>query len=478
MLSEVSAVPYASAAEVYCPFYLPDTTAATRFEQAGYLMEEYFLRGEGDLYASGGHAPRLLRSGLPFVTRALVARPQRPSDFSGVVHLNATHPFLGLVQWEYLAELCLDTGDAYIAVGTGTDALSRGRSTADYPVSATPVMRWFNSSRYAPLVWPEDDGIRWTIFADVAALLRAPERPMLSGLEIKRVYASGWSFLGSFMRTFINEGFHDSMRRADGGPLIDGYVIGISSPWQGGGYLEINSGVPPAPVGHQRRRLRAIDVPVIEFLSQNEGERNIGSQAPDVDEGPGRHRLYEVAGTTHTDLGVVVPRTGMIQLGQRSHPFALPEPPRRFASSDVPLRRLFSATMANLDRWTTESEAPPASARLRFDAALEVARDEFGNPLGGVRSVQLDLPLARYGRAPAEHAEDNATHFLPMYRIPLRREQLARLYPGGREEYLRRAGEVLERMISGRWLRRADMHSYSAEITDAAAAAFAVTERG
>ena len=286
------------------------------------------------------------------------------------------------------------------------------------------------------------------------------------------MYASGWSFLGSFIRTFINEGFHDALRGPDGRPLIDGYVIGISSPWQGGGYLEINSGEQPAPVGDPRRWLRAIDVPVIEFLSQGEGERNVGPQAPDRDEGDGRHRLYEVAGTTHTDLGVQVQRTNIVQLAQRGHPYAMRDREPRYGISDVPLRRLFSAAMENLDDWVVHGVAPPRSARLEFDAALEVARDELGNPCGGVRSVQVDVPLARYGRAPGEHAADNATHFLPMYRVPLESKQLEHLYPGGRQEYLDRAGAVVDRMRSERWLRAIDIDGYRTAIAEAATAAF------
>jgi hypothetical protein len=472
MLDDVALVAYGSGDEVYCPFYLPGTVAQREFDAAGYVQEEYFLTGAGDLYGSGDGQPTLLRSGLPFVTRALVARPRNAADFSGVVHLAGIHPFLGGVQWEWMSELVLSTGDAYVAVGTGTDALSRGRSTPDYPVASTPVARWFDSVRYAPLVWPQDDGIRWSVFSDVATLLRNPERPLLSDLRIERVYASGWSFLGSFMRTFINEGFHDALRGADGAPLIDGYLIGISSPWQGGGYLEINSEEPPVRVGDTRRQLRAVDVPVIEFLSQGEGERNVGPQAPDRDEGLGRHRLYEVAGTTHTDLGVEVERTNIVQLAGRGHPYAQRERETRFGISDVPLRRLLSAAIENLDRWVVSGEPPPPSARLEFDAALEVARDELGNPRGGVRSVQLDVPLARYGRAPGAHAQDNAGHFLPMYRVPLERDQLARLYPDGRREYLKRADQVIARMTSQRWLRSGDRDGYRTAIESAADAAF------
>ena len=97
---------------------------------------------------------------------------------------------------------------------------------------------------------------------------------------------------------------------------------------------------------------------------------HIGLAVPDLDEGNGRHRLYEIAGTTHTDLGVEVERTNIVQLAQRGHPYAMRDRQARYGISDVPLRRLFSATMENLDRWVLHGEAPPPSARLELDAAL------------------------------------------------------------------------------------------------------------
>ncbi|HLI58799.1 MAG TPA: alpha/beta hydrolase domain-containing protein [Solirubrobacteraceae bacterium] len=474
MIDSVTAVPHDTTADIYSPCALPDTPAAAELEAAGYVQEEYFVSGAGDVYGSGEAVPKVIRGGVEFVTRLLIARPRDPAGFCGRVHLSGIHPFLDGVQWNWAAPLVLGSGSAYVAVGTGTDAHSRGLSTFEAPVAGPAVTRWFDSRRYAPLSWPEEDGIRWTVFSDVAAMLRRPDRPILGDLQVSHVYASGWSFLGSFLRTYINEGFHELLRRPDGGPLFDGYAIGISSPWQRPGYLPINSATSTRRIDDPRRRLRPIDVPVIEFLSQNEGALNGGPQAADIDEGLGRHRLYEVAGTSHEDLGVEVPRTNLLQLAERRHPLAQAEagPAGAYAVSDVPLRLMFSATMENLHRWVTEGEPPPASRRLELDKAQEVARDELGNPLGGVRSVQLDLPLARYGRPPNRELADETEHYLPMYRIPLAPEEIARRYPAGREQYLERASAAVERMVRERWILPRDAPGYALRIEAAADAAF------
>lgn len=465
-------IPYASSAEIYSPGGLPGTEEANAIAAAGYVEEEYFVSGKGDVYASGDDAPRLERQGIPFTTRVLVVRPKDPRRFNGIVHLTGMHPFQGGVQWNWASHLVLDTGAAYVAVGTGTDKNSRDRSTAAVPIAGPDVTRWFNPARYAALSWPEDDGIRWTVFSDVARLLRDENRTILAGLEVRRIYSSGWSFLGSFQRTYINEGFHALFRQADGAPLIDGYLIGISSPWQTPGYLPINSRTPAPPVGSPRRQLRPIDVPVIEFLSQNEAWQNNAPQAPERDGRSGGHRLYEIGGASHRDLGLAAARSNVGQLAARGHPGGRPDPACAFGLSDVPLRLLFTAAMANLHRWVEDGTPPPPGARLQFTRAQEVARDDAGNPLGGVRSVQLDLPLARYGAPPGRQCADVIPQYIPMRRMPFDAAELARRYPGGEADYLQRASIRIRQMVDQRWLRPEDAPRYERQLRDAAAEAF------
>lgn len=461
-----------SGAGIYGPAALPGSPAARELEDAGFHEEEYLLSGTGSIFTTGDDGPVVSRGGVPFTVRLQVVRPTDPADFNGVVHLSGMHPFLGAMQWERYAHAVLSTGAIFVAVGTGTDARSRAQSTPEWPIAAPWVTRWFDSDRYRDLEWPDDDGLQWAVYSQTARMIRDRSSGLLPDLDVQRLYSSGWSHLGSFQRTFVNEGFHDLARREDGAPLIDGYVIGISSAWQQPGLLPINSSAPVAPIGDARRRLRPVDVPVIELLSQHEGQANNAPRTADVDQGPGRHRLYEVAGTSHQDLGVPVERSSRVQLARRHHPAAAPEAPQDFPDTDVPMRLFFAAVLENLDAWVTEGTPPPPSACLEFDAAGRVAVDDLGNPRGGIRSVELDVPLARYGE-PSKHWDSTpGNHFIPMQRIPLAPAELARLYPGGREDYLRRAEERARELVAERRLRADDLEAELAVIRNRAGDAF------
>lgn len=112
---------------------------------------------------------------------------------------------------------------------------------------------------------------------------------------------SGWSNLGSILRSYINYGFHERYRLPDGKPAVDGYLIGILSNSVNSGYGRINVEAKPRPA--DQRFLREIDVPVIELMSEHEAKTNALPQRPDVDSYAGGYRLYELGGTSHQDTG-------------------------------------------------------------------------------------------------------------------------------------------------------------------------------
>jgi hypothetical protein len=76
--------------------------------------------------------------------------------------------------------------------------------------------------------------------------------------------------------------------------------------------------------------------------------------------------------------------------------------------SDFPMPALAGGALRNLRRWAVDGIAPPRAARLtnlsnkddgpcgRMAEALPLLRDEHGNALGGVRTPDLDVPVAAY----------------------------------------------------------------------------------
>ncbi|NJC04398.1 hypothetical protein GGQ97_000191 [Sphingomonas kaistensis] len=475
--AEAAEVRRAPAPTASSPMWLdpaePGSTADAALRRAGYVREEWFQSGVANVYGDG---LAVVQRGVPYVTRLIVIRPRDPRRFSGTVQLNPAHPFRGNDNWQTLAPYVLERGDAFVSVMSGADENTRRARPGPVPVMAPLTLRWFNPERYAPLRWPaEEDGIRWDVLTDSARLLRDPAGP-LRGLAVRRVFSSGWSFTGSLLRTFINEGFHDRARTASGRPLIDGYLIGISGFSFRSGYLPLNGRLPMPGVDDPRRPNRPVDVPVIELQSENEAITNREPQTPDRDRSPGAHRLYELPGTTHGSGGL---RTFLAerQIAWRlKQPFAPPVDACPYQPSDIDIAAFARAAHANLERWVREGVPPPRAARLRHRELVQV-RDSNGNTLGGIRPAQIAVPLARYGKAPEGSNCDQAapgigSPAIPMRRVPLSRERLRQLYPGGATDYLRRFDAAVDGLVRAGWLRSPEARVQKAEARRQAASAF------
>ena len=113
-------------------------------------------------------------------------------------------------------------------------------------------------------------------------------------------------------------------------------------------------------------------------------------------------------------------------------------------------KRPVQAALAGLDRWL-RSGRPPASARPlqlatggRPGVAPSLAKDANGLALGGVRTPWVDVPIARLA------GEGDPASFIGMLAgvtEPFDKARLARLYPGGKADYLARFTRALDRAI-------------------------------
>ncbi|GIL41592.1 alpha/beta hydrolase domain-containing protein [Roseiterribacter gracilis] len=471
-------IPVTATSTIYGAAHVPGAAQSIDLDAAGYVEEEYFLTGTANLY---GYKPDLthetLRSAVPYTTRIVLRRPRDPAKFSGNVQLESAHPMEGnAASWAAAAPYMLRHGDAYVLLLAGADALTRGTSGdpmrrqalqlqpgadgAIAPVAAHDLLRWFDPVRYAPINWPDDDGVRWDVIVQVGQLLRSdvPQNP-LHRFRVRHIYMSGWSFTGSLIRTFINEGFHDRARLANGAPVFDGYLIGVSAGPYIAGYVPLNSQTPMLPPDSPRRVLRAIDVPVIELLSENEAPTNVGPTLPEPDSVRGGHRLYEVPGQTHAEgraLGGRAGSTMQAQLAARGYPLRPPGEEARCKAppSDVPIGHLAIAAFDNLDRWVRTGTAPPKAARMAIDPQTQLPlRDAVGNARGGVRTVHVEVPLARYD-VKGDGSPDcinPRTPFLPIRRVLLPRSELESLY-GNETSYRAKMEAALDRMVRARWL--------------------------
>jgi hypothetical protein len=147
----------------------------------------------------------------------------------------------------------------------------------------------------------------------------------------------------------------------------------------------------------------------------------------------GGHRIYELGGVSHLDQGTHAQfKPATEQLIARHHPAAKEAPVCTVEDTDVPMRDVAQAAMANIDQWVSTGKAPPHTSRMQVQPdGKDYVRDAFGNPLGGVRVAQLDVPLVTYAEAPAS-ACGGVVPIRNLKRLPVDPALLAKPIPAAR----------------------------------------------
>jgi Alpha/beta hydrolase domain len=282
---------------------------------AGYVEQEYFFSGTGNLYEYTPTGIEVVTpcpasvmegrncTGIPYTTRMLVKRPIDPSKFSGTVIIEPLNPSANFdiaAIWDRSLSYFVRNGDVFV----GWTSKS---------VTVNTLQTW-NPTRYASLNWtyapftPGNnsgtyDGITFDIAAQIGALFKqnGPSSP-LYGLRVKHVFEAGFSQDGSF--TFTQADIFNVLERMpDGGPVYDGYVPGGTT-----GPSDLNFGLTAAgalPPGDPRAQMQPRDVPVIQ--TNTETEIALGVLFPgglayrraDSDTRNDRYRLWEVPGASH-----------------------------------------------------------------------------------------------------------------------------------------------------------------------------------
>ena len=127
------------------------------------------------------------------------------------------------------------------------------------------------------------------------------------------------------------------------------------------------------------------------------------------------------------------------------------------------------AVLAALDRWVATGKAPAKAARLEVAApakageAPKLVLDAQGNARGGIRTPWVDAPTARlsgFGNTGGPYG------FLVGSTQPFDAPTLAKLYPGGKADYLKRFDASLAQAVKAGFILPAD----APEIRELAAA--------
>lgn len=375
--------------------WLPDARHGVDLAAFGYIEEEFELSGvAGEWEYDDAFAPRVKQQ-IPFVTRILLRRPSDPARFSGSVQLEPLHPDLdNAPTWKAAHGWMLRNGHAWVGV------------TQSAPVAADLAERF--PDRYGRLSLPAA-GLGHDILGAVAVALKDGAFP-LAGVEL--VTMSGWSITGSFCRVYLQEGFVERHRTADGRRGVDAMIIGkTSGAFLRAGYPPLSAQCEVLPADDARRTVRG-RIPVFEVLTESEAETHAPVLRDDSDDEGDRYRLYEVAGTSHRQLRPDDVLTNTAQYAEAGGELAdtrITELP-----SDARFELFAGAAFENLERWVRDGIAPPRVPRFERTEDGALARDADGTVIGGIRPPWIAVPTARY--RPSSTPAPGAC--LPLARFP------------------------------------------------------------
>src|SRR6187549_918574 len=283
-------------------------------------------------------------NGEPYTTRLVVRKPADNSKFSGLV----------------LAEAMHGSGAAHMFEFTSIYTMSSGHAAVE--ILTTPPAQFvaLNEARYRTL---KLNGTQTNeILAQVGSLVRSGT---LVGGPVRKMVLGGTSMTAGVLINYLPA--HMVYRTPRMERIYDGF-------------LPMSNGA----------MVRDVDVPMIHVPTMHEVSGNITNKQ-DSDEPGKQYRLYEFSGMGHIDTRDSV----------RLKPNPCADP-----LSTFPVQAYMSVALDHLLKWVDKGTVPPRAPRILLDRDQSndgsmMALDQYGNPQGGIRTVYVDVPTAKYVIRPA-----------------------------------------------------------------------------
>lgn len=430
--------------------------AALDLAALGYSDEEYFLSGEARSYTESPQE-------AAFCTRAIVRRPLDAARWNGSVVVE-WHNVSGGVDanpdWSFTHRHLLRDGFAWV----GVSAQHVGIDGGGFSAVELPLKR-VNAERYGSLSHP-GDAFAFDIFSQAGRAVR--DGRLLGGRAPRRVLAIGESQSAIFLVSYVNhvdadarvfDGFLIHGRAGSGAPL-DG-TPAIQGPVEERARAVSQGRWAESPLAGAERIRDDVRVPVLTVQSETDVV-GLGSVTARQADSP-RLRLWEIAGAAHADTYLLVASS------RDDGSLAPDEFARLLAPTDsvfgmkmgAPMNAgpqqhyVLQAALSHLDRWAAGGAAPPEAPRLEVADAGDApfVLDSAGIARGGLRTPWVEAPravLSGLGQDGAEFA------FLFGTTRPLDPAIQAKLYPGGRSDFLARFESATQNAVAAGFLLEED----------------------
>ncbi len=399
------------------------TLQGTGFDlsQVGYESSQYFISGSTNSYVpvnpltSDGKWNVTTGASAPYTTRIAVYRPIDPRKFNGTVvveWLNVSGGVDDSPDWTLTHNELIREGFAWVGVSAQAVGVNAAKTT--------------DPTEYSSLSHP-GDSFSYDMFSQAGQAVRSDSAQILGGLTPHKLIAAGESQSAGRLMTYIDavqpiahvyNGFLVHSQFGTGAPLSQAPQTAV-----------------PAPTPTTIRN--DLGVPVLEFETQTD-VFNSNLTDRDFVGNPRNFRLWEVAGSSHFDAyGLTIGPNdigngqGAVEnLAAMQNPPVSPSP--QLPNCNKPINTggthwVLDSAVHWLNLWVTFGIAPKQPPYLATTQSSPVVfqDDSHGNALGGVRSPQVDAPIATLG------GTGNTPAFCTLFgtTVPFSSSQLTGLYP-------------------------------------------------
>jgi Alpha/beta hydrolase domain len=388
----------------------PFTSSPLPLKPAGYVQQEFFIRGKATGYlpvgkwTSNGRWRARPAETAPYETRILVRRPANPAKFNGTVvveWLNVSFQVDVDPDFLYESQQLLREGYAWVGV-----------SAQQLGVQGPLGLTHWDPKRYHALHHPGDT-FSYSIFSQAAeSLLNPLGAHPLGSLRPRLLLADGESQSAFRMVTYAN-----AIQPLD--HLFSGFLIHS----RGGAGAPISQPPQQSPTMPKVARIRAdLGVPTLTVETETDISPSGLGYLPATQPDTQQFRLWEVPGTSHVDLTEL----GLASTEVLRDVPAFPQLPCSAQPNQGQERYVMDAALAQLNNWARSGTPAPAAPLIKIKNGRYVT-DKYGNAVGGVRTPAVQVPTATL--TGLGNTGSNPLCFLLGTTTPLSSKQLAKLYP-------------------------------------------------